>query len=373
MPKAIKLCEGKSIGENEIKYVEKALNDFQISNHGYYIESFEEKLKSYLNTEKAVSVLNSGTSAIHMALVLCGVTTGDEVLCQSYTFCATANPITYIGANPIFIDSETDTYNMCPNFLEDAIKSRMKLGKLPKAIIVTHSYGMPAKIIDLLEIAKRYNIKLIEDAAEALGSEVEGKKCGTFGDYGIFSFNANKIITSAGGGALICKTETEKNRVNNLAKQAKESQEFYLHSELGYNYKLNNINAAIGVAQLETIQERIILKRNIFEFYKSCFSKRQNVKLLEEKGINFSNYWINVIQVENSTLRNNIVKRFQENNIEIRPVWNPMHLQPLYDGCLFFGKNESKKMFNEGLCLPSGISLKKEDLNRIATIFNQLI
>lgn len=308
-----------------------------------------------------------------MALLLCGVKKGDEVLCQSFTFCATANPIKYLGAHPVFIDSEDETWNMCPIYLEKAINSRLKSGKTPRAIIVTHSYGMPAKIKDLISIAKKYGIKLIEDAAEALGSQYEGKMCGTIGDYGIISFNANKIITSAGGGALICNSELEKNQIDYFAKQAKEKKEFYFHTEIGYNYKLNNINAAIGLAQLETIQERILLKRKVFEFYKSLFTNKKGIRLHNEnEGIIVSNYWINTIRIDNFKLRNKIIKSFETNNIEIRPVWNPMHLQPVYSECLYYGGNQSEKLFQKGLCLPSGVSLENKDFNKITNAINEL-
>lgn len=373
MPNMIKLCEGKSIGANEFKYLEQALSAFEISNHGRFVSLFEEKLKEYLKTKKSISVLNSGTSAIHLALLLCGVKKGDEVLCQSFTFCATANPIKYLGAHPVFIDSEDETWNMCPIYLEKAINSRLKSGKTPRAIIVTHSYGMPAKIKDLISIAKKYGIKLIEDAAEALGSQYEGKMCGTIGDYGIISFNANKIITSAGGGALICNSELEKNQIDYFAKQAKEKKEFYFHTEIGYNYKLNNINAAIGLAQLETIQERILLKRKVFEFYKSLFTNKKGIRLHNEnEGIIVSNYWINTIRIDNFKLRNKIIKSFETNNIEIRPVWNPMHLQPVYSECLYYGGNQSEKLFQKGLCLPSGVSLENKDFNKITNAINEL-
>ena len=358
------------MGGTEQKYIKEAFETNWIAPLGPNVTGFEEDLKTYLLTEKEVGVLSSGTAAIHLGLILLGVIVGDEVICQSMTFSASANPIAYQGATPIFVDSEEETWNMCPNQLEEAIKDRISKGKKPKAIIVVHLYGMPAKMDEILAIAKKYEITLIEDAAEALGSNYKGQKCGTFGDYGILSFNGNKIITTSGGGALVCKNNKLKEKAIFLATQARDDAPHYQHSEIGYNYRMSNIIAGIGRGQMEVLDKHISLRRAMNQFYKNIFKNIEGITVFEEPNKDFfSNHWLSCIIIESDITgfnREDLRKELLSKNIESRPLWKPMHLQPVFKDFPFYGNTVSETLFNKGLCLPSGSNLTKKDKALIA-------
>lgn len=332
------------------------------------VNKFENDLENYLGEKSKIAVLSSGTSAIHLALIMSGVQRNDEVLCQSFTFSASANPIIYQGASPIFIDSEKETWNMCPVILEAVIKERIGKGKKPKAIIVVHLYGMPAKIDEIALIANKYEIKLIEDAAEALGSTYKNQKCGTFGDFGILSFNENKIITTSGGGALVCKTENDKQEAIFLATQARDKAPHYQHSQIGYNYRMSTINAAIGRVQIDVLNERIALRRFNHKFYNDIFRNTNGVHVFEEPNNQyFSNHWLScVLFDETAKISSEALREFlDKENIESRPLWKPMHLQPVFNKYPYYGENISENLFINGICLPSGSNLTDEDRNRI--------
>ncbi|MEO9570762.1 MAG: DegT/DnrJ/EryC1/StrS family aminotransferase [Polaribacter sp.] len=342
------------------------------------IHKFEDVLENYFNTEnKKVVALNSGTSAIHLALILSGVKKGDEVLCQSFTYIATVNPVIYQNATPIFIDSERNTWNMCPIHLEEAIKDRISKGKKPKAIIVVDLYGMPAKMDKIVSISKKYQITLIEDAAEALGSEYKGKKCGTFGDYGIISFNHNKIISTLGGGALICKSEEEKNKAIFYATQAKEKTKHYEHKKIGYNYRMNSLAAIIGLQQMNNLRQNIKKRREVYNYYNDFFNKIKGINLLAEKPNNyFSNRWLSCIEInelETVVNKEDIILLLESKNIESRPLWKPLHLQPVFKSLPYYGERVAENLFKKGLCLPSGSNLKNDDLKRIFSTINKLL
>ncbi|MCG1036549.1 DegT/DnrJ/EryC1/StrS family aminotransferase [Polaribacter sargassicola] len=353
-------------------YLSKTSSITSIDNNfieGESISRFEKSLEVYFENKKHIVALNSGTSAIHLALILSGVTEGDEVLCQSFTFVATANPILYQKANPIFIDSELDTQNMCPYYLEEAIKSRIEAGKKPKAIILVHLYGMPAKIDEIASIAKKYDIILIEDAAEALGSHYKEQKCGTFGNFGILSFNNNKIITTFGGGALICNTLKEKDKAVFLATQSKDKAVHYQHSEIGFNYRMSPFLAEIGNEQLSKLEEKIQKHRDNNLFYQTLFKEIKGVTLLKEFNLDwFSNHWLTCIFIDNNIANftsDDLRIELEKDNIEARPQWKPMHLQPLFKDSIYFGGNNAEVLFKKGLCLPSGSCLSREEKERI--------
>jgi dTDP-4-amino-4,6-dideoxygalactose transaminase len=352
--------------------------EFNFSNEdNNHTSDFERKMEKYLETRKKVVALNSGTSAIHTALILSGVGENDEVLCQDFTYIATINPIIYQGATPIFIDSDKDTWNMCPVYLEKAIKDRISIGKKPKAIIFVHIYGMPAKIDEIYEISRKYNIMLIEDAAESLGSEFKGEKCGTFGDYSILSFNNNKIITTFGGGALVSKTNLEKEKAIFLATQARENKVHYEHSIVGYNYRMSDVISFIGCRQLEYLEKNIKLRRANNIFYKEIFRNVKGVEVLSEPTNEyFSNHWLSCVIIDkriagfsNEELR----LRFLKDNIESRPLWKPMHLQPVFNNCCYYGRNVAVDLYKNGLCLPSGSNLTYQDKLRIRNSINMLL
>jgi dTDP-4-amino-4,6-dideoxygalactose transaminase len=318
--------------------------------------------------------LNSGTSALHLALVLLGIGPGDEVICQSFTFCASANPIVYLGATPIFVDSERETWNIDPEILEDAILSRIATGKKPKAIIVVHLFGMPAKMNEIMEIANKYSIPVLEDAAEAVGSTYEGKNCGTMGKIGVYSFNGNKIITTGGGGALLSNDATLIERAKYLSTQAREDLPFYQHLEIGYNYRMNNMAAAIGVAQLEKLETWIEKRRLINERYRELLEEVPGITFQTESDSSRSNYWLTTILIDekltgisNDRLRIILFKA----GIETRFLWKPLHLQPVYKSAPFYGGNISEKMFLQGLCLPSSVSLTFEDQKMICGLIEK--
>lgn len=354
------------MGGTEQAYIAQAFQDNWIAPVGPHIDLFENRLANYLDKNLHVAALQSGTAAIHLGLQLLGVKQNDEVLCQSLTFIASINPVLYLGAKPVFIGSEKDTWNMCPVALEEAIQNRLKNGIQPKAILIVHLYGMPAKMNEIIAISKKYNIPILEDAAEALGSIYQGKSCGTFGDFGVLSFNGNKIITTSGGGALISHSQINKKKAIFLATQAKEEAPHYEHTQMGYNYRMSNIAASIGLGQLDVLQNHIQLRRQIHAIYKQIFDRISGVTLLQEPDATFvSNHWLNVILLDSFEKREALRLHLESFNIESRPVWKPMHLQPLFQDSLYFGDNLASELFEKGLCLPSGSSLSVEDLNRI--------
>lgn len=360
------------MGGNEINFIHEAFEQNWIAPLGPNVGGFEKDLKNYLNPNVEVAALSSGTAALHLALIILGIKQGDEVLCQSLTFSASANPIVYVGATPVFIDSEPYTWNMCPDSLEMAIKDRLAKGKSPKAIIVVHLYGMPAKMNEIMEVAQKYNIPVIEDAAEALGSAYQGRKCGTFGLMSILSFNGNKIITTSGGGALVCNTLEQKNKAVYLSTQARENAPHYQHSEIGYNYRMSNVSAGIGRGQMEVLDKRVEARRNNHFFYVNLFQEIEGVTVFSEPNEDFySNHWLSAITVdENITGWSNHDLRLQFRNekIESRPLWKPMHLQPVFENSIYYGNSVAEDLFNKGLCLPSGSNLTEEQKNRIKEV-----
>ncbi|MCC9061732.1 DegT/DnrJ/EryC1/StrS family aminotransferase [Flavobacterium piscisymbiosum] len=355
----------------EQEYIQKALQTNWITSGGPNVDEFESVLENYLDEKSFVSALNSGTSAIHLALVLLGVKEGDEIICQSMTFSASANPILYQGAIPIFVDSELGTWNICPEQLEIAIKDRIKKGKKPKAIIAVHLYGNPYKVDEIHAIADKYFIQVIEDSAEALGSSYKGKKCGSFGDFGIFSFNGNKIITTSSGGALIINSKELKNRAIFYATQSKDEAVHYQHSQIGYNYRMSNICAGVGLGQIKILDKNVDSRRKINSFYKEIFRNIEGVDVFESIDENyFSNYWLSTILVEPYKNRNKESLRLalENANIESRPLWKPMHLQPIFEKHPYYGNKIAENLFEKGLCLPSGSNLSIEDKKRIRQV-----
>jgi len=355
------------LGPN-VNAFEKALRDFLIENGKLKVE----------NEEKQVVALSAGTAALHLGLILLGVEEEDEVICQSFTFSASANPIVYQGATPVFVDSEKDTWNMDPVLLEEAIKDRLaKTGKLPKAIIPVHLYGMPVKMDEVMDVANRYGIPVLEDSAEALGSEYKGRKCGTFGKYGVLSFNGNKMITTSGGGALICPNEEKAKRVLFYATQAREQAPHYQHEKIGYNYRMSNICAGIGRGQMFVLDEHVARRREIHDLYVKLLKGVNGVKVMcQPEGGDFnSNYWLTCITVdpeEAGFTRENVRLALDEDNIESRPLWKPMHLQPVFKEAPFYGNGTSERLFEMGLCLPSGPTLTDEDIERVTKVIYNL-
>ncbi|OGS69121.1 MAG: pyridoxal phosphate-dependent aminotransferase [Flavobacteria bacterium RIFCSPLOWO2_12_FULL_35_11] len=355
---------------NEMKYIQEAFNTNWIAPLGPNVNEFENTLQSYLGANNFAAALSSGTAAIHLGLILAGVKQGDEVLCQSFTFSASANPIVYQGATPVFIDSEADTWNMCPIVLENAILDRLKKGKKPKAIIVVDSYGMPAKWDQIIALAKKYSLFLIEDAASALGSTYKNQKCGTFGDIGVLSLNGNKIITTSGGGALVAKTKEIKDKAVFFATQSRDNAPHYQHSEIGYNYRMSNILAGIGRGQMEVLNDHIALRRAMHNFYVTYFKDTKGVTVFTEPNTDyFSNHWLTAILVNpeetGGKTREDLRLALDAANIESRPLWKPMHLQPIFANDPYYGGALSESLFQNGLCLPSGSNLTNEDRDRI--------
>jgi dTDP-4-amino-4,6-dideoxygalactose transaminase len=351
-------------------YIQKAFSDNWIASGGPNVTAFEQDLEDYLLQDSYVAALNSGTAAIHLGLILLDVKSGDEVICQSMTFSASANPITYLGATPVFIDSERETWNMCPIALEEAIIDRISKGKKPKAIIAVHLYGMPFKVDEIVAISKKYQIPILEDSAEALGSAYKGQKCGTFGDIGILSFNGNKIITTSGGGALITKNKKIKEKAIFLATQARDNAPHYQHSEVGYNYRLSNICAGIGRGQMQVLDKLISLRRATHQFYINIFSDIDGIEVFSEpNSYYFSNHWLTTIVVNpektDGKTREDLRLALEQDNIESRPLWKPMHLQPVFKSFPYYGGNVSEELFKNGLCLPSGSNLSEAEKNRI--------
>jgi dTDP-4-amino-4,6-dideoxygalactose transaminase len=363
------------MGGNETKYVKEAFDANWIAPLGPNVNGFEKDLENFLNSGVNVAALSSGTGALHLALIACGVESGAEVICQSMTFSASANPIAYCGASPIFVDSEKDTWNMCPIALEIAIEDRISKGKKPKAIIVVHLYGMPAKMDEITAIAKKYGICVIEDAAEALGSTYKGKACGTFGRFGILSFNGNKIITTSGGGALVCHTQEDKDQAIFLSTQARDDAPHYQHSQIGYNYRMSNIIAGIGRGQMEVLKDRVEARRKMHDFYVEIFKDIEGVEVFSEPSDDYySNHWLSAIVIDEKIVgknREDLRLAFLNENIESRPLWKPMHLQPVFVDAPYYGTNVAEKLFDDGLCLPSGSNLSDYDRLRIEKIIKE--
>ncbi len=357
------------MGGNELKYIHDAFDNNWVAPLGPNVNGFESDLENYLGEDVKIAALSAGTAALHLALIECGVEYGDEVICQSMTFSASANPIAYQGALPVFVDSEPDTWNMCPIALKAAIQDRIYNGKKPKAIVVVHLYGMPAKMDEILAVANEFDIPVIEDAAEALGSSYKGKACGTFGRFGILSFNGNKIITTSGGGALVCHTNEDKNKAVFLSTQARDDAPHYQHSHIGYNYRMSNICAGIGRGQMEVLDNRVEARRAMTEFYADLFADINGVKVLMEPNEDFySNHWLAAITIDEALTgicREDLRLSLLEDNIESRPLWKPMHLQPVFENSPYYGDKVAEKLFVEGLCLPSGSNLNLEDRERI--------
>ena len=364
------------MGGREQEFIQEAFDTNWVVPLGPNVNAFEKALRDFLieNGEKQVVALSAGTAALHLGLILLGVGEGDEVICQSFTFSASANPIAYQRATPVFVDSEKDTWNMDPVLLEEAIKDRLeKTGRLPKVIITVHLYGMPGKLDEILEVAKRYDIPVLEDSAEALGSEYKGQKCGTFGEFGALSFNGNKIITTSGGGALVCPSEERAKRALFYATQAREQAPHYQHEKIGYNYRMSNICAGIGRGQMFVLEDHVARRREIHDLYVKLLDGVKGVKVMcQPEGGDFdSNYWLTCITVEPGVAgftRENVRLALDADNIESRPLWKPMHLQPVFKDAPFYGNGTSERLFEIGLCLPSGPTLTNEDIERVGQV-----
>lgn len=358
------------MGGHEQRFVQEAFDTNWIVPMGPNVDAFETELAAFLQSNVYVAALSAGTASLHLALIILGVKQGDEVLCQSFTFSASANPIVYQGATPVFIDSEKDTWNMSPEHLERAIKDRISKGKKPKAIIPVHLYGMPAKIEEIQSISSKYEIPIIEDAAEALGSRYKNQHCGTFGEMAVLSFNGNKIITTSGGGALVAHNEEYIKTARFLATQARDAAPHYQHSHIGYNYRMSNVVAGIGRGQMLVLEDRIKQRRTNNEFYRKGLEKVEGISFQTEPSSDyFSNYWLTSILVNplktGGKTREDIYDVLNENNIESRPLWKPMHMQPIFSGCPYYGDGTSERLFRDGLCLPSGTSLSFDDIDRV--------
>jgi len=358
------------MGGEEIKFVQEAFVTNWISPVGPHITAFEDELAAYLGSGYCAA-LSSGTAAIHLALLILGIRRDDEVLCSSFTFAGSCNPIVYVGAKPVFIDSEKITWNMDPALLEEAIKDRMhQTGKKPKAIIVVHLYGMPAQMDKIMAIAQQYDIPVIEDAAEALGATLNGKKLGSFGDLGVLSFNGNKIITTSGGGALVSDNEAWIKKARFLATQARDAAPHYEHSEIGFNYRLSNVCAGIGRGQLMVIDERVQQRRAVYEHYHKAFAHVEGIEFFNEPEGYFSNRWLTTVLIHPEKTggidREALRLSMEKENIESRPLWKPMHAQPVFRNSVACTNGISDYLFDRGLCLPSGSNLTKQDLQRIS-------
>ena len=361
------------MGGNEQKFVQEAFDTNWVAPLGPNVNGFEKDLENYLGNQAHVGALSSGTAAIHLGLILLGVQAGDEVLCQSMTFSASANPILYLGATPVFIDSETETWNLCPLALEEAIKDRIAKGNKPKAIIAVHLYGVPYQVEAIKAISDKYNIPVLEDSAEALGSSYKGQKCGTFGDIGVLSFNGNKIITTSGGGAIVTKSKELKDKAVFFATQSRDDAPHYQHSEIGYNYRMSNICAGIGRGQMEVLDAHVALRRKMHEFYVDLFKDIEAVTVFTVPNTDyFANYWLSAIVIEpnqdKGVDREALRLAFEAANIESRPLWKPMHLQPIFEHYPYYGSNVAETLFEKGLCLPSGSNLTDEERVRIKKV-----
>ena len=369
MNKRIYLCLAHMSGKEQM-YIKEAFDTNWVVPLGPNVNGFEKDLEEFVGEGKHVVALSAGTAAVHLALLACGVKPGDEVLVQSFTFCASSHPITYLGATPVFVDSEVDTWNMDPVLLEEAIQDRIeKTGKTPKAIVPVALYGMPYKVDEIMAVADRYGIPVIEDAAEGFGSRYDGRMLGTFGKYGVLSFNGNKMITTSGGGALICRTEEEARQTKFYATQARDAAPHYQHTHIGYNYRMSNICAGIGRGQMFVLDEHVARRRAIHTLYTELLKDVPGITVLQNPDGRFdSNFWLTCILVDPSVAgktREDIRLKLDAENIETRPLWKPMHLQPVFVDAPFYGNGTSEHLFDIGLCLPSGPTLTDEDIRRV--------
>lgn len=365
------------MGGSEQKYVQEAFDTNWVAPLGPNVTCMEQDLELYLGEGSCVGALSSGTAAIHLGLILLGVQAGDVVLCQSMTFSASANPILYQGATPVFIDSELDTWNLCPVALEEAIVSEIAKGIKPKAIIAVHLYGVPYKIEAIRAVADAYSIPILEDSAEALGSSFKGQKCGTFGDIGVLSFNGNKIITTSGGGAIVTPTAALKEKAIFFATQSRDAAPHYQHSEIGYNYRMSNICAGIGRGQMEILDDHVEKRRAMHDFYATIFKDIPGITVFTVPNADYyANYWLSAILVDpektNGMTRETMRLALEAENIESRPLWKPMHLQPIFEKYPYYGTTVSETLFENGLCLPSGSNLTEDDRNRIKRVILNL-
>ena len=361
------------MGGTEQKYIQEAFDANWVAPLGPNVNGLEQDLESYLGNQAHVGALSSGTSAIHLGLILLGVQAGDEVICQSMTFSASANPILYLGATPVFIDSEEQTWNICPVALEQAIQDRIQNGNKPKAIIAVHLYGVPYQIEAVRAVADKYEIPILEDSAEALGSSYKGQKCGTFGDIGVLSFNGNKIITTSGGGAIVTQTAALKEKAIFYATQSRDNAPHYQHSEIGYNYRMSNICAGIGRGQMEVLDEHVALRRQMHDFYVEVFASIEGVEVFSTPNHDyFANYWLSAITIDENKTKGitseTLRLALEAENIESRPLWKPMHLQPIFSTYPYYGTSVAQNLFENGLCLPSGSNLTDLDRERIAKV-----
>lgn len=404
--KRILLCLAHMSG-HEMKFIQEAFDTNWVVPLGPNVNGFEKDLEQYMGQNKRVVALSAGTAAVHLALIACGVGPGDEVIVQTFTFCASSHPITYLGATPVFVDSESETWNMSPELLEETIKDRIaKTGRKPKAIIPVYLYGMPGKIEELLDVASRYDIPVIEDAAEGFGSRYNGQMVGTFGRFGVLSFNGNKMITTSGGGALVCPDDESYNRIMYFATQARESYPYYQHTEIGYNYRMSNICAGIGRGQMMILDEHIKHHQHIAELYREAFKQVDGIEFHDNPDVKMSsNFWLNTITIApdvkvkgQENAYKTIVKGavggaagvvhqaltahtdcepndnveamrvcLDANNIESRPLWKPMHKQPVYKNAPAYVNGVSESLFRQGLCLPSGPMVTDDDVARIVS------
>ncbi|AKA36088.1 DegT/DnrJ/EryC1/StrS family aminotransferase [Flagellimonas lutaonensis] len=361
------------MGGTEERYVKEAFDTNWIAPLGPNVTFFEKSLEEYVGGDVHVAALSAGTAAIHLALQILGVSHGDEVICQSMTFSASANPITYLGATPVFIDSERKTWNLSPELVERAILNGISKGKKPRAIVAVHLYGMPYQIAEIAEISQKYAIPVIEDSAEALGSTYHEKKCGQFGDIGILSFNGNKIITTSGGGALLSKDPEIKEKAVFLATQARDNAPHYQHSAVGYNYRMSNVLAGIGRGQMEVIDDRVMARRANYNFYKERLAGFDQISFLDEPAGFFSNRWLTCILTDAYETREQLRLALAKEDIESRPLWKPMHLQPVFENSPSFTDGTAEDLFNRGLCLPSGSNLLEEDLERTISVIKKVL
>jgi dTDP-4-amino-4,6-dideoxygalactose transaminase len=361
------------MGGSEQKFVKEAFDANWVAPLGPNVNGLELDLETYLGQKSHVGALSSGTAAIHLGLILLGVKAGDEVICQSMTFSASANPILYLGATPVFIDSESETWNLCPVALEQAIVDRIAKGKKPKAIIAVHLYGVPYKVEVIKAISEKYAIPVLEDSAEALGSSYKGQQCGTFGDIGVLSFNGNKIITTSGGGAIVTPTKALKDRAIFYATQSRDNAPHYQHSEIGYNYRMSNICAGIGRGQMEVLEDHVALRRKMNAFYVELFKDVPIVTVFVTPNNDYyANYWLSAIVIEpdqdKGFDREKLRLAFEDANIESRPLWKPMHLQPIFEKYPYYGSKVAENLFEKGLCLPSGSNLTDAERERITAV-----
>ena len=369
MNNRIYLCLAHMSG-TEMSYIQEAFDTNWVVPLGPNVNAFEADLERFVGRDKKVVALSAGTAAIHLGLIQLGVKSGDEVICQSFTFCASANPVTYLGATPVFVDSEEETWNMDPALLETAIQDRIKkTGKKPKAIIPVHLYGMPAKMDEILAIAAHYEIPVLEDAAEALGSEYKGRKCGTFGHFGALSFNGNKMITTSGGGALVVPDEEAKKKTMFYATQAREPFPYYQHEEIGYNYRMSNICAGIGRGQMTVLEEHIAHHRHVHDLYTKAFADMEGITLHHAPNADYNpNYWLSTILIDPEKTGfdyEQLRVALDAANVETRPLWKPMHLQPVYKDNPCYVDGTSEKLFQKGLCLPAGPYVTDQDVEYI--------